>query len=259
MKFKLKCKWMSSSAVLIFLSMGVVGPSFALNTSLYTEEGFLGQENSLISSVRIRSTIPVKIALKPFVQLGSELSTLGNVNHNIDSGSSYLFYGPGISWSFFPLMAVFEWRQRAFYKGADSQNSRDLRTSLIYNSQWLLELNKRYSFYNEIYGEGVLTTADADNTILTAWVRLGIRDRQFAPIHLDLYLEPYGGTDLRGRFYNRRVEVRPTFRAQYFFERMYLALTGAYVFPISGKIQSSDSLTERTPGVRVLAILGGEI
>jgi hypothetical protein len=259
MKSKVKFRIVGFWSAILLLSVLTEGRAWAVTTSLYSEQGFLGQENSLISSIRVRSAVPIKLALEPFVQLGSELSTLGNENHIIDSGSSYLFYGPGVAWRFLSLVAMFEWRQRAYYKISELQSSRDLRTSLIYNSQWFFEFNKRFSLINEVYGEGVLTSADADNTILSGWVRLGLRDKIFAPVHFDLYLEPYGGTDTRGRFYNRKVELRPTLRAQYFFDKMYLAVTGAYVVPLAGKIQTAGLLADRTAGLRVLAIVGGEI
>lgn len=176
MSLQVKVKSVEFWGVIILLSILTGGYAFAVKTSVYSEQGFLEQENSLISSIRVRSAIPIRLAIEPFIQLGSELSTLGGENHILDSGSSYLFYGPGVAWKFFSLVAMFEWRQRAFYKSSELQSPRDLRTSLIYNSQWLFALNKRFSLYNEIYGEGVLTSADADNTILSAWVRLGLRD-----------------------------------------------------------------------------------
>ncbi len=235
-----------------------IEPSQA-KTQIYSEQGFLSQENSLISSLRLRNIFPVELVIEPFIQLGSEVMTRGNVQHQLDKGSSYFYYGPGVSWSLFHFTALLEWRQRTFYKTADFQSSRDLRASVIYNSQWFYEILKHLSSYQEVYGEGILTSADENNTVISGWARLGLREKGFSPWNFDLYLEPFASSDTKGRFYNRRIELRPTLRAQYIFKKMYVGVTGAYVIPVSGKIMNVDFLKDRSGGVRVLAVFGGEI
>lgn len=230
-----------------------------VKTQLYTEQGFLTQENSMIQSLRIRTWVPLEVSLKPFIQVGSELMTLGLHRHKLDEGSSFFYYGPGLSWQIPYFQALVEWRQRAFYNDELDQKTRDLRATLIYNWQSFSRLMEKWLLYQEVYGEGVLTSADEGNTIVSGWGRLGIRHNASASWIWDTYLEPFATVDTLGRVYNRRLEIRPSLRAQYFVEKIALGLTGALVLPIRGKIQSGNALNERNIGFRILATIGGDL
>lgn len=217
----------------------------ALQTELYSEQGYLLQDETPISSLRVRELIPLGLGFRPFLQLGSE-------------GTSFFYYGPGVSWGFKGLRTVLEWRERGYYQPSSSA-VRDLRASIIFNQQWLSELFKHWSSYQELYSEGVLSSAEGNNTIFSGWVRSGIRQTQWSPLVFDLFLEPFGSGDTLGRKDNRRIELRPSVRAQYQFSRFYLGLSGAYVIPIYGKTQIDGSWLDRKSGIRVLAVLGGEV
>lgn len=210
----------------------------AFHTELYTEQGYLTETDSLISSLRVRESFPGGFNISPFLQLGNE----------IDAYRGYLYLGPGLSWRFLHFTTLLEWRERAFYQTSQNSQGRDLRASIIYNQQWLSQLSRNYSSFGEIYSEGVLSSADDNNTLFSGWVRLGLRQSVYHPIVFDLFLEPFASTDTLGRAYNHRVELRPSLRAQYFFEKMSIAVSGAYFIPMG-----------RSGGVRVLAVVGGEI
>jgi hypothetical protein len=230
-----------------------------LKNQLYSENGFVSQENSIVSSLRLRSGVSVLGWVEPFLQLGSEAQTLGQLQHRLDDGASYFYYGPGLVINHFNLSAIVEWRQRAFYKLHEDQNSRDLRASLIFNHQILSQVSAKQSYLQELYGEGVLTTADDSNTIFTVWGRFGMRTRISSHWNLDGYGEPFGVFDTRSRLYNRRVEFRPTIRAQYLLGQLLVGISGAYVVPIAGKMDSSNGSEGRPSGFRFLAVVGGDL
>ena len=236
MFYEMKKVW--QSVILLSACWVHAAAATAFHTELYTEQGYLTETDSLISSLRVRESFPGRFNISPFLQLGNEL----------DAYRGYLYLGPGISWRLLNFTTLLEWRERAFYQTSQSQQGRDLRASLIYNKQWLSHLSKKYGFIGEVYTEGVLSSADESNTIFSGWVRVGLRQSFSNPVVFDLFLEPFASTDILGRAYNRRVEVRPTLRAQYFFEKISIGLSGAYFIPLG-----------RSGGVRVLAVMGGEI
>ena len=225
---------------------GTQSVSESFSTEIYSEQGYLSPDDSLLSSLRVRELMPLALNIKPFLQLGSE-------------GTSFYYFGPGLSWRFSHLTTLLEWRERAFYKTVIQEPHRDLRASIIYNQQWFSEFVKNWSTYQEIYSEWVLTSAEDSNALLTGWLRSGIRQSLLSPLVIDLFLEPFASTDTLGRVYNRRVELRPSVRALYAFSKMYFGLTGAYVIPVSGKVDSEGQQIDRGAGLRVLAILGGEV
>lgn len=194
----------------------------------------MSQSRSMISSFRVRENVPIGFNTKPFLQLGSE----SNV---------YYYFGPGLSLNLKKLTAIFEWRERGLYKTSSQGIERDLRASLVFNDQWFWGVVKYLDVFNEVYAEGVRTSIDGNNTLLSGWVRSGIRQSRFSPFMLDLFLEPFFSTDSLGRDYNRRVELRPSLRFQYQFPWAYIAATGSYV------------LTNQGSGIRFLAVLGGEV
>lgn len=238
----------------VLLSLGVSVSVFAgtqkgtgnFNTEIYTEQGYLSQDDSLISSLRVRELMPLGLNVKPFLQLGSE-------------GTSFFYFGPGVSWGFSHITTLLEWRERAFYKIVSDEPNRDLRASLIYNQQWFYQFAKSWSTYQEIYTEAVLTSAEDNNALVSGWLRSGIRQSRLSPVVIDLFLEPFASTDTLGRVYNRRVELRPSVRALYSLSKLYFGITGSYVIPISGKMDSQGQWIDRGAGLRVLAILGGEV
>lgn len=218
----------------LWLSLPIEARSQVLTTEFYSEQGYLTKDSTLISSLRVRENMPLGFYLKPFLQIGTERD-------------SFYYFGPGLTLKMDKLTAIFEWRERGLYRITSNGIERELRASLVYNQQWFWGLKKYWDVFQEFYAEGVRTSSDENNNLLSGWSRTGLRQTVLSPLVLDFYLEPFFSTDSLGRAYNRRVELRPSLRAHYQFSWAYIAASGAYV------------ISEQGSGLRFLAVLGGEV
>ena len=232
---------------------------FATHHSLYSENGFVSQQNSLFSSTRIRTSFFENVPLKPFLQVGNELWS-----QKIGDGAflltpSYVYFGTGISWGLFQaFFGSVELRQRNYYSKGPHREQTEVRSTFQAGKEWQQPISKPISLVEEIYGEAVFEIRNEGQDTYSAFTRFGLRENQLTPLTFDLFLEPNYSAISSRTSSDSQFELRPSLRIRYFVPSFSVALNSALVFPMLTNEQTDPIAHQRKTAVRFIAVVGGE-
>lgn len=240
-----------------------------IKTEVYTENVYLGRENAVQSSLRVRAHGELGVPnLLPFLQVGNEFLTGSLKDIAVDALGSYAYAGPGLRYNLAPFAFIQELRFRQFYRTRPpdpiySQQLVDVR-SLVVFGMWKevpVQDELKISLFAEPYAEGVFTTADRDNIVLAAYVRLGSRWRAFDKASVDVFVEPFVTLDRVRHFFNNRADVKPSLRFRYGSPDLNVSLTASYLFNryfARGDFENNP-FKDINSGFRFLAVLGATL
>lgn len=235
--------------------------SFAAFTSnWYTEDAFLDRENILSSLVRLRGEYKLVENLSPYLTAGSDLQTPSTAVSEVAT-SSYAYGGPGFKIDLFGAQLYTELRGRAYYREAPNQKKLDARAMLTIGKYGDIGLDASRSIllFSELYSETLFTSADENNLIQSAYIRMGFRKPVVKDFMLDLFVEPFVTLDRIGHYYNNRADGKFSVRLQYSKAAYVVGLTGSYLY----NQYFNNANFERNPyqdirsGFRVLFVAGG--
>jgi hypothetical protein len=237
------------------------------SASLYSENSYLSRESAAISSVRVRASRKLSEVFSPYLQVGNELAYTGAGIASVESSSSFAYAAPGISATLGRVTLYGEVRFRQFYQQldlpAEGQGPIDARALAVYGNYFAHRISPVLStdLFAEIYAEGVFTSADLNNVIVTGIGRFGVRTSPFANAFVDLFLETFATIDRLGHYYYNHADLRPTLRVQYASAAFSVGLSASYMlsyfYPFANF--ETNPYRDQPASTRVLLVVGGTL
>lgn len=253
--------WKIRNLFFLFVCNSVWAVSFHQN--LYTEHAVVNREERLTSSIRVRGEAEVARGIAPYLQLGSELSTLSQQIGNIDT-FSYAYGAPGLKLAYGSFALYNEVRFRSYYKESrfGNQTKVDGRALLVYGDFFSYPIAPSSFLFRfaEPYSETLFTTADKNNIIESAYVRLGLRAVWEPKLYTDLFLEPYVTLDTGRHFYNNRADLKLSARVGYQINPISISfITSALYNTYFGRGDAeANPYRDKNLGARFLLVVGGD-
>jgi|LakMenEpi03Aug12_release.lakeMendotaPanAssembly.Ray.scaffolds.fasta_scaffold231109_1 hypothetical protein len=228
------------------------------HTEVYSESAFFSPRSIFWNTLSARTFPAWEWTISPYLQLGSE-QAMGSER------SGYIYWAPGLNWTYNQLRVFGESRFRSETNELQSptviQNPHDFRILLTlgdYQDSPLVPKDNFFAFW-EPYSEVLYTSRDSDNIIFRGFTRVGLRYKFTSSTYTDLFVEPTLAVDRIGHFYNNHLDIKPSLRAGHCTGELCISVSAARLFPqyLDGLIQDSQWTSEE--GFRFLATIGGPI
>ncbi len=223
----------------------------------YAEQTFQSRQQLFSTSLRARRSFLETQTLAPVLSVGAELQNYLESVH-AGPGDSYVYASPGLKASFGSLFLLTEARARLFADSNAADPAGDWRTLLVFARGYESPLSRGLLFFNEIYSEALLSSADGWNTTASGFARLGIRHR-FGSTFADVFMEPFAAVDRVRHYYNNRADLKLTVRVQRETEGLTIGLQASCVantYFTRGDFEPNP-FSKRSVGCRVLGVIGG--
>ncbi len=237
--------------------------AYPVNTALYAEQAYLGRENVMSNSLRVRTGKQITDDLTPYAQGGSELLTSGLDGTTLDPGGSFAYLGSGMRWSLGKVSQYGELRARTFYSpsAATDQRPLDLRGLAVFGDFYQTKPSGLWSGFVEPYSELVYTSGDIDNVILSGFVRGGARLSANQGLMLRFFPRALCERWIRVRhYYNNRADIKPSVRFMVSSSSLNVSVTASYLFNTYFAFGNYEAnpYQGRASGPRVLAVVSGQ-